>query len=75
MSVSRSYNYLTYFTDSIFRTGGVTYLMRSGAVAVIVIYSLLIVIQTTEGRKNLGNIKVNVYVNAFEILRFALNDN
>ena len=38
MSVSRSYNYLTYFTDSIFRTGGVTYLMRSGAVAVIVTY-------------------------------------
>ena len=31
---------------------------------------LLIVIQTTKGRKNLDNIKVDV----FEILRFALND-
>jgi hypothetical protein len=30
----------------------------------------IIVIQTTEGRKNLDDIKVDV----FEILRFALND-
>jgi len=30
-----------------------------------------LVIQTTEGRKNLGNINVDVH----EILRFALNDN
>ena len=33
------------------------------------------VIQTTEGRKNLGNTKVDVSVDAPEILRYALNDN
>ena len=34
-----------------------------------------IVIQTTEGRKNLGNIMEDVHVYVTEILRFALNDN
>ena len=34
-----------------------------------------IVIQTTEGRKNLGNTKVDVSVDAPEILRSTLNDN
>ena len=33
------------------------------------------VIQTTEGRKNLGNTMVGVNVDVLEILRFALNDN
>ena len=32
------------------------------------------VIQTTKGRKNLGNTHVDVFVYAPEILRFALND-
>ena len=32
------------------------------------------VIQTTEGRKNLGNTMVGVNVDVPEILRFALND-
>ena len=32
------------------------------------------VIQTTKGRKNLGNTMVGVNVDVFEILRFALND-
>ena len=34
----------------------------------------LFVIQTTEGRKNLGNTMVGVNVDVLEILRFALND-
>ena len=33
------------------------------------------VIQTTEGRKNLENIYINVTIYVPEILRFALNDN
>ena len=37
---------------------------------IISIKFIHIVIQTTEGRKNLGNINVD----AHEILRFALND-
>ena len=36
---------------------------------------LSIVIQTTEGRKNLGNTMVDVNVDVLEILRFAQNDN
>ena len=32
------------------------------------------VIQTTKGRKNLGNTMVSVNVDVLEILRFALND-
>ena len=36
---------------------------------------LYFVIQTTEGRKNLDNIHVDVLVDVIEILRFALNDN
>ena len=35
----------------------------------------LFVIQTTEGRKNLGNIRKYIYEDVHEILRFALNDN
>ena len=34
------------------------------------LFLFIIVIQTTEGRKNLGNINVDVH----EILRFALDD-
>ena len=34
-----------------------------------------IVIQTTEGRKNLGSIHNYIYEDVREILRFALNDN
>ena len=34
----------------------------------------LFVIQTTEGRKNLGNTMAGVNVDVLEILRFALND-
>ena len=34
-----------------------------------------IVIQTTEGRKNLEDILVDIFVDVPEILRFALNDN
>ena len=35
----------------------------------------LSVIQTTEGRKNLGYIHKYIYEDVLEILRFALNDN
>ena len=38
VSVSRSYDHMAHFTDSIFRTSRITYLMRSGAVTVIVTY-------------------------------------
>ena len=38
------------------------------------VISQLFVIQTTEGRKNLGNIHKYDYVDVPEILRFALND-
>ena len=35
---------------------------------------MVFVIQTTEGRKNLGNIHKYIYEDVPEILRFALND-
>ena len=34
----------------------------------------LFVIQTTEGRKNLGNTMAGINVDVLKILRFALND-
>ena len=40
----------------------------------MIYFLTLFVIQTTEGRKNLGNTMVGVNVNVLEILRFALND-
>ena len=40
----------------------------------MIYFLTLFVIQTTEGRKNLGNTMVGVNVDVLEILRFALND-
>ena len=44
--------------------------IRQAIKIILFSYSLCFVIQTTEGRKNLGSI----YVYVIEILRFALND-
>ncbi len=41
----------------------------------IIYFLTLFVIQTTEGRKNLGSIKQCIHVDVSEILRFALDDN
>ena len=40
----------------------------------MIYFLTLFVIQTTEGRKNLGNTQVTTNVDVPEILRFALND-
>ena len=40
----------------------------------MICFLTLFVIQTTEGRKNLGDILVDVFVYVTEILRYALND-
>ena len=40
----------------------------------IIYFMTVFVIQTTEGRKNLGNTMGGVNVDVLEILRFALND-